>query len=730
MASHAQPAFPPLSLLSLVTFFVVLAVVCVTGLSIQGPWLGLTVEPAGDRGLAVVSVHPEGPLTGELSPGEHLVAVTAPDSGQALSLRTYDPAFNPHSQSRYQGYNDYMQYQGKIASALQHDAVNLELSDGSTVTVNALSSRPISSLPVAFWLLNLFGAMACLVSLSVWMFRPGHWPARLLALSGSGFFFATLLHSVWEARELALPRATFELLMRGNHIGLHLLLVSLLVLMVIYPRRLPTAKWLVPGLLLLTVAQQLNENLQLWNLPQHTFYLPLAFYYLAGVTAAVIQWRLARYHPLDRGALRWLFLSILMAMGGGMLVYFLPALLGYAPLSDLTTMVGIASTLYIGFALGILRYRLFQIERWWFIAWAWFLGGFLVLLVDLLVVSFLGVNQGYALTFSVLAVCWLYLPFRQWLWRRLLPSSEVYMEQYLPGFVEALFTSLPGKEAEHWRSMLVTVFQPLALETGEKPVARTELVSNGARLLVPSLNDDAPALSLLYGQHGRRLFTERDRKLAEALSAVASRVCNLRAARMAGADQERKRIMRDLHDDVGGRLLTLMHTATEERYVNLARGALSALRETIYALDERRRYNLQDMLDEFRLELEERATAAGLNVVWRGVPPAGSISLPPRYFINLRRVLSEAVSNAVVHGGSGQLDVYFSVNAHQIEFQLENVLRCDTSENSDRFRGRGLNNMYTRIAELEGELSLFCRVGEAPRFCLHAVVPIPTDKEL
>lgn len=728
MANPAQPKLPPLPSFSLVTLFVLLAVACAAFFSIHGPWLGLKVEPNGNQGLKVLSIHSLGPLSGQISPGEHLVSVQSQDRGRPVSLISYDPAYNPHNESRFEGFNDYMQYQGTISSALQGETVNLALGDDSIVTVSAFPTRPLTTLPVNFWLLNLFGAVACILSLSVWMFRPGHWPARLLALSGSGFFFATLLHSVWETRELALPRATFEGLMLGNHVGLHLLLVSLLALMFIYPRPLPAARWLVPGLLVIALLQQFNENLQVWNLPLHTYYLPLAIYYLAGVAAAVFQWWLARDHPLDRGALRWMFLSILMAMGGGMLVYFLPTMLGYAPLSSVITMVGIASTLYVGFALGILRYKLFEIDRWWFIAWAWFFGGLMVLLVDLLVVSFLGVNQGYALTFSLLAVGWLYLPFRQWLWRRLSPSTEVYIEQYLPGFVESLFTSSPGKEGEHWRNMLVTVFQPLALEEAqEKLVKHAELTNNGARLLVPCFDERSRGLSLLYAQRGKRLFNERDKKLAEALGAVASRVSNLREARLAGANQERKPIMRDLHDDVGGRILTLMHTATEDRYVKLARGALSALRETIYALDEKRRYNLQDMLEEFRSELDERVTSAGLEVFWRGVPPKDSVTLPPRYFINLRRVLNQAVSNAVEHAARGQLNVYFSVSDQYIEFQLENAIQWDNVDNASSLRGRGLHNMYTRIFELDGELSLFCSLGEIPRFCLHATVPLPGD---
>jgi signal transduction histidine kinase len=726
MASPPQPALPPLPLLSLATLIVFLVIACSTGFAIHSPWLGLEAEPGGSRGLKVTAVHSAGPLHDKILPGDHLISIQG--QGQPVSLRFYDPAHNPHAESRFEGYNAYMEYQGRIASALHDGAIRLAREDGPELTVEPFPSRPLSSLPISFWLLNLFGAMACLVGLSVWMFRPGHWPARLLALSGGGFFLATSLHSIWNAREIALLRDVFEFLMRGNHAGLHLLLVSLLCLMAIYPRRLPAWKWLVCGLIALAVLQQINENLQAWTLFLHTFYLPLGFYYLAGVVVAIIQWRMARHHPLDRSALRWLFLSILLAMGGGMLVYFLPAMLGYPPFSSLTTMVGIASTLYIGFALGILRYRLFQIERWWFVAWGWFLAGLLVLVVDLLVISLLGVNQGYALTFSLLAVGWLYLPFRQWLWRRLSPSTEVYMERYLPGFVESLFTSPPGKEAEHWRAMLVTVFQPLTLDSRNHYVEYAELSSNGARLLVPSFDEAAPTLSLLYGQRGRRLFTQRDRDLAEALGAVASRVCNLREARMAGASQERKRIMRDLHDDIGGRLLTLMHTADDQRYVELARGALSALRETIYALDEQKRYNLQDMLEEFRSELEERLSPAGVQVIWQTTNTNDRIELPPRHFINIRRVLNEAASNALQHGADAKLCIAIKMVEQRLEIELENGLKRDAVESSSSYRGRGLNNIETRIAEIGGEIDLFCRLGPEPRFCLHATIPIPVHR--
>ena len=97
-----------------------------------------------------------------------------------------------------------------------------------------------------------------------------------------------------------------------------------------------------------------------------------------------------------------MFLSILITMGMGLVVYFLPVALNLPPVAHPSTMVGLVVTLYIGFALGILRYRLFQLERWWFMAWAWFLGGLAVLLVDVAVISASGLNQAEALALAVI----------------------------------------------------------------------------------------------------------------------------------------------------------------------------------------------------------------------------------------------------------------------------------------------------------------------------------------
>src|SRR5690606_22374925 len=137
------------------------------------------------------------------------------------------------------------------------------------------------------------------------------------------------------------------------------------------PRPLKHAGKLILVLVTAAVLQQINENIQIWDLPLHSFYLPLIVYYLLGAIFVFLQWRSARDTPLDRAALRWRCLAILIAMGAGLVAYFLPVAFNLSPIVNPSTMVGLVISLYLGFALGILRYKLFQLERWWFTAWAW-----------------------------------------------------------------------------------------------------------------------------------------------------------------------------------------------------------------------------------------------------------------------------------------------------------------------------------------------------------------------
>lgn len=673
-----------------------------TLLVLRGPWLGLQLEPA-DQGLRVIEVDASGPAADWLHPEMRIIALET-GSRPPLDLAGYHPNLEPHSLPSFDAYDAYLERTGQVWPYLQADAVTLHLSDGTSVSLAPAARRSLTSLPPDFWLFHLFGAIALLISLSVWAFRRGQVATRLFALAGLGFFAATWSNSLYLPRELALPPALLVRLGVFNHMALYLMMASLLGLLMYFPRRLssPFIRYMLLAIVLLMAAVLLNEQRHVVDLPLHDFYFPIIASYLVGIALAAWQWRAARGRPLDRAALRWLFLSLFISTGMGLMVYFIPALHQTPSMLSQVAMIGCAASMYVGLALGILRYRLFDLELWWFRAWLWFFAGLAVLAIDFAVVLLFGLQPIAALGAAVLAVGWIYFPMRQWLWRNVAADNRMRLEDHLPALAEALLAiRKPSETARQWRQVLVTVFNPLSVRR-VPPREHPVLIEQGARLQVP-VPDADHGLELIHNQHGARLFNRRDLDLARAMLSLAAQAGKIHAARETGAQAERRRIMRDLHDDVGARILSLIHGAQSPHQEKLARAALQALRETIYALDEEVQAELIETTQKWQLDVEERLRDLDLELHWRTDSLPQEAYLTARQAINLKRILHEAISNALSHAQPRRLSVELALENQQLCLRVSNDGVRQSSQGT-QLPGRGLHNMRTRAAELGGIL--------------------------
>ncbi|MCC5859022.1 MAG: hypothetical protein JJT90_12755 [Ectothiorhodospiraceae bacterium] len=696
---------PPLPIMVSGFIMAVVAIVLAGLTATHPPWLGAEFRATDNGQVEVTHVWPRSPASKQLVEGQTLVAIEDA-TGQAVSLIGFDPHLEPHNHATFDSFHAYLQRHDEIATALRGESVTLVTADGDRLTITPAKDRPLASLPADFWLLNLFGLPPLLIGLAVWVFRPKLTAARLLAFSGVGFFAATCLHSVFISRELALPAAPFELMLRFNHYGLSLLLGSLMALMAYYPRRLSRypAGILV---LILMLAYQLNETFYWWQWPGHAFYTPILLLYLIGIGVAIWQWQLAQRQPLDRAALKWVFLSIFLAMGISLMLYFAPVAIGESPILGAAGMVGVASTVYIGFALGILRYRLFDLERWWFTAWMWFFAGVVILLVDAALVLVLGLQPVQALGIAVIAVGWLYFPARQWLWQSLARCPQDSVEQFLPRLTRMMLEACsPRSSSERWQAFLTSLHQPLdiALRQDEPGDGPAQIRQNGASLRV-ALPEQSGYLELFHAGNGRRLFSPQDAETADALLAVARQICQARNAEAEGARTERRRIMRDLHDDVGGHLLSLLHGATDGATREQARVALQALRESIHALDEGRTHHLEDALEDWQTELAERCDYSGTRLDWvQCCADTLDITLSARQYINLKRILSEAATNALRHARPETLRVRVDAEAERLRIVIRNPANVTGASERRPLAGRGMHNMRTRTGELGGHI--------------------------
>ncbi|MGM0594894.1 MAG: ATP-binding protein, partial [Pseudomonadota bacterium] len=675
------------------------------------PSTGLALGP-GSGGLVVEQVYRDDPPAA-LQPGALIVALERPD-GEQLSLEGYAPRYEPHSQGDYAGYNAYLDRADTVWRWLNGRGTQLVLDNGERVPAAAGEPRSLWSLPYDFWLNHLFGLVSLLIGVAVWSYRRAEVSSRLLAISGASFFLATWFNASYLGREMALPRELFAALKVGNHIGLHLVIWSLVVILALYPKRVVSVRTaLLFGAAVLLIL--FNESVQWLEWPLHTYYLPVVLYWLFGVVSSAVQWLRSRRNPLDRAALKWFLLSIMVSTSTSIVVYFGPHLFNDEPLLSSIAMVGFATTLYIGLAFGILRFRLFELERWWFEAWIWLFGGVLVVAADLLIVYTLGLDAVLAMGVAVLLVGWFYFPLRQWVWVKLTSAHQPPMERWLPEVVEMLFNDPRQDINEQWRRLLQRVFQPLGIRVARESVATPQIVTSGSRLLVPWL-DGRGAYELHYAQHGNRLFSRRDLEFGRAMYRIAMRALQIRQAAEEGARTERQRIMRDLHDLVGGRILSLIQRAESDENAHLARKAMTSLRDALHALDDEINVELEDQMDRWQADLRERLEVYAIELDWQQPERIGPYAITPRQAINIKCILDEAVSNALKHASPQRLWVVLTLSGEMLTLRVENDGTTSASNESALGEGRGLVNIRRRAEELGGESRI--RI-EQDRFTVH-----------
>ncbi len=666
------------------------------------PWLGLDLAMDERGNVMVERVHDPGPAAGQAFVGDRIVGIRDAE-GRWTSLREFDPRLEPHNLSDFASYNDYLARHRKISDALAAGRVIVVTTAGAEIDLTPADSRPLATLPPTFWLFHLFGLIALMISSAVWSFRPGNRAAQLLALSGAGFFLATLFHSIFGSRDPSMDPALLEFSLIANHIAQTVVIGALAVLLAQYPRpatRLPIASMLVP----LLVLYQLNEIYQWTDIPPHTFYMPVALLYLVGIGIGVVQWRATTGTPADRAALKWVFLFVFLSLGIGVAVYMVPVMLDLEVPTSPLFLVAFASLVYVGFALGVLRYRLFELERWWFMAWLWFLSGLTIVAVDIALVLLLGLGPIEALWVAILIAAWLYFPLRQWVWRRIVNYTESDLNREMPRLMQRLFTAESGDEADQiWLETLDSLFQPLELRDTMERAAEPRLDDEGATLIAPTISAGG-ALAMHYAMKGNRLFSQRDVNSVRDLMEVGRQAFELRMAEAEGVRREQARIMRDLHDDVGGRVLTLIHSASTPRQAELARRALSALRDSIRALDNRERISLRDLLQQWQEDAGERLGQIGARFEPRGVKDLPeNVELGTRHQINLRRILDEAITNMVRHASPEccRFRVSYQDGLLRLELCNDGVTPPEDGQRSLP-KGRGLHNIQTRASELSG----------------------------
>ena len=252
------------------------------------------------------------------------------------------------------------------------------------------------------------------------------------------------------------------------------------------------------------------------------------------------------------------------------------------------------------------------------------------------------------------------------------------------------------------------------------------LVTSYARTLIL-----VAVLALLMGRLVRslngldRANEIQRRKLAEQ-GAELSRLHQREQARMISQtrEEERQRLMRDLHDGLSGHLVSIIalaekDNADQQAIEGSAREALEDLRLVINSLDVEDG-DLRLALAGFRERLEPQLRRLGVALDWSmedlpevsGVTPAGALTI--------LRILQEAVTNALKHGPARRIHIRGSADG---EDQAVVAVVNDLNGGAGSGSGRGMDNMRRRALDVGGSIQ-FHRTHDHAILSLHLPVTL------
>ena len=190
---------------------------------------------------------------------------------------------------------------------------------------------------------------------------------------------------------------------------------------------------------------------------------------------------------------------------------------------------------------------------------------------------------------------------------------------------------------------------------------------------------------------------------------------------MSAKEDERRRIARELHDDISQRLALLamgierLVQQTPDRNILRAR-----LRELSQQTNEIAKgvHHLSHQLHPFVLEglgivaalraLSRELSKSGLRVAFNS--DAASSDVSAAVALGLFRVAQEALSNVRKHSGVGEATLHFSCSDRVVTIRVED--RGRGFDPRAHGGGLGLVSMRERLVQLGGEVAIESRPGE------------------
>ena len=255
--------------------------------------------------------------------------------------------------------------------------------------------------------------------------------------------------------------------------------------------------------------------------------------------------------------------------------------------------------------------------------------------------------------------------------------------------------------------------------------------ANLAQALLPLVMLGQGVLLLL--QYGRALQdseqnrAELEQRIRDATAQIERNYGQLSELRVEQVtERERKRIAADLHDDLGAKLLTIVHTSDNERISTLAREALEEMRLSVRGLTGKP-VKLLDALGDWRAEVVSRLAQAGMEGEWQAPTDELPQTLSARAFVQTTRILREAVSNIIKHSSASRCSVRCAIADGDFQLIIQDNGNGIPMELDGRLdRGHGMSTMKHRAKQMQGQ----CLVESGPGYGTVIRLTLPLEQQM
>jgi PAS domain S-box-containing protein len=219
-------------------------------------------------------------------------------------------------------------------------------------------------------------------------------------------------------------------------------------------------------------------------------------------------------------------------------------------------------------------------------------------------------------------------------------------------------------------------------------------------------------------------ITERKR-IEEEVNQSREQLRRLSAHLENAREEERARMAREIHDELGGMLTGLKMDvaqlrralgAPEPRVTEKLDNFSQSIDQTVQTVRRIASELRPSVLDDFGLaaamewQLGEFRRRSGLECVWEG--SAGSLDLPPEAAIAIYRVFQESLTNIARHAHAKRVAVQVTASAGRLVLRVSDDGRGISPEEALGAKSLGLTGMRERISLLGGQVSVDGRAGQ------------------